>query len=82
MRRPYILIPDSVSKDTVECLQTLLHHARLGDVTGLAFTALLKRRAYIANTAGECHRDPTFARGMVAALHDQLGHRIRTGSNE
>lgn len=78
---PYILVPDNVSNDTVECLEQLLREARKGQVIGLAYAAMLKRRGYIANSAGEAFRNPTFARGMVAALDDQLAHRIRGGSS-
>jgi hypothetical protein len=37
---------------------------------------MMKRRSYVVNTAGEAHRNPTFARGMVAALDDELGKRM------
>ncbi|WHZ12092.1 MAG: hypothetical protein OJF60_002533 [Burkholderiaceae bacterium] len=75
-RRRLELIPDQVSHDTVECLETLLRYARAGDVIGIAFAAALKRRAYVADTAGECSRNPTFARGMIAALDDRLSARV------
>lgn len=81
MKPPFVLVPDTVSNDTVECLETLLDQARRGEVIGLAYTAVLKRRGYIANTAGEAHRNPTFSRGMVAALDDQLALRIRGGNS-
>lgn len=81
MKPPFVLVPDTVSNDTVECLETLLKHARTGEVIGLAFAAVLKRRAYLVNTAGEAHRNPTFARGIVAALDDQLSGRIRGGNS-
>lgn len=79
MKDPFVLVPDSVSHDTVECLKTLLEHAKSGEIIGVAYTAMLRRRGYIANTAGEAHRNPTFTRGMVAALDDQLAGRIRGG---
>lgn len=79
MKRPFVLIPDAVSNDTVECLKTLLTQARRGEVIGIAFAAMLKQRSYIVNTAGEAHNSPTFARGMVAALDDQLAGRVRGG---
>lgn len=79
MKPPFILIPDTISNDTVKCLEQLLDHAKRGDVIGIAFAAMLKRRGYIVNTAGEAHRNPTFARGMVSALNDQLGKRVRGG---
>lgn len=80
MKPPFVLIPDDISHDTVKCLESLLHKARRGEVLGLAFAAILKRRGYIVNTAGEAHRNPTFSRGIVAALDDQLAHRIREGN--
>lgn len=74
--KPYELIPDRVSTDTVECLQLLLKRAKRGEVVGLAYCAMLKQREYIVNTAGVAHESPTFARGMVAALDDSLSTRI------
>jgi len=41
---------------------------------------MLKRRGYIVNSAGEAHRNPTFSRGMLLALDDQLSTRIRGGN--
>lgn len=79
MRAPYSLIADGVSTDTIECLETLLDRARRGEVIGIAFAAMLRRRAYIVNTAGEAHRNPTFTRGMLAALNDRLGIRVQGG---
>jgi hypothetical protein len=69
---PYRLVPDNVSRDVVEALETLLEGARRGDVTGIAFACTLRKQRYITNVAGHCHRNPTFARGMVAFLSDQL----------
>jgi hypothetical protein len=79
MKPPIRLQPDSVSTDTVEAAQTLLDLAMSGECIGLAFVAQFKRRTFMVNTAGECHRNPTWTRGMVAALDDQLSHRIHAG---
>ena len=79
MKPPYVLVPDSVSHDIVQCLEELLHQARKGELIGLAYAGMIKRRGYITNSAGEAHRNPTFARGMVAALDDELSTRIRGG---
>jgi len=76
MAKPFELIPDALSADTITCLEQLLEQARNGNVTGLAFAANLKRRGYIVNTAGEARRNATFARGMVAALDDQLSRKV------
>lgn len=80
MKVPFTLVPDALSVDTVECLEQLLDLARRGQVIGLAFAAMLKRRSYIVNTAGEAHRNPTFTRGMLAALQDRLGERVQGGN--
>jgi hypothetical protein len=76
VKGPFVLVPDNVSTDTVECLQLLLRRAKRGEIIGLAYCAMLKQRAYIVNTAGVAHESPTFARGMVAALDDSLSNRI------
>lgn len=76
MRPPFRLVADTVSIDTIECLEQLLERAKRGDLIGLAFAAMLKRRRYIVNTAGVAHDSPTFTRGMVAALDDSLSNRI------
>lgn len=77
---PFILVQDQISQDTVECLEQLLTHARKGELIGIAYGAMLKRRGYIVNSAGEAHRNPTFSRGMLLALDDQLSTRIRGGN--
>lgn len=82
MRRPpYILVPDTVPHDLIECLQMLLKAAKNGELVGVAFAGMLKQRGYIVNTAGEAHRNPTFTRGMIAALDDQLSGRVRGGNS-
>lgn len=68
----YQLVRDHISRDTIEALQALLLLAQSGTVTGIAFAAVMKRRKYLVNVAGEAYRDPTFARGAVAALDDEL----------
>lgn len=79
MKPPFILVPDNVSHDTVECLRQLLDQAKKGQVIGLAYSAMLKQRAYIVNTAGAAYESPTFAMGMTAALMHQLADRTRGG---
>lgn len=74
------LLPDSVSADTVECLQTLLDRAKTGEVTGIAYAVVLKRRRYIVNTAGTARKYPTFTRGMIHALDDELSERVRAAA--
>lgn len=81
MKLPFVLVPDTISHDTVECLELLLDQARRGQVIGIAYAVMLKKRAYITNTAGEAHRNPTFSRGMIATLDDQLAGNVRGGNS-
>lgn len=77
---PYLLVPDTLSTDTVEALAALHDHAKRGQIVGLIYGCLLKRRGFIVNSAGELYRSPTFARGICAALDDSLSLRIRGGT--
>ena len=79
---PYRLVHDTVSKDVVHALETLLDYARRGELTGLAFGATFKRMRYITNVAGICAKNPTFTRGMLGALDDELAAIIHTRTPE
>lgn len=69
----YQLIADNIPReDVVEALRMLLNEAKKGEITGIAFACTLPRQRYITNVAGTCYRNPTFARGMVAFLSDEL----------
>ena len=80
MKPPYRLVPDEISPDMTEALEQMLAMAQRGELIGIAFAGMMKRRQYFVNVAGEAHRNPTFARGMVAALDDDLGRRMRNPS--
>ena len=73
----YRLVPDELSTDTVECLAALLEEAKRGKVIGIAFAAMFRGKRFIVNSAGEAFRSPVFARGMVAALDDDLREKSR-----
>lgn len=78
MRAPFVLhTAINVSKDTIECLEALLKQAKAGEVIGVAYCAMHKKRRYVVHTCGEAHRNPTFTRGMLAALDDNLSHRVQ-----
>jgi len=79
---PYRLVPDTISRDTVEALTVLLEAAKAGEVTGIAFACTLKRMRYITNVAGYCYHHPTHARGMVAFLSDQLARIVHSRDPE
>lgn len=69
---PYRLVPDNISRDTVEALTVLLEGAKAGEITGIAYACTMRRMRYITNVAGLCYKEPTFTRGMVASLNDEL----------
>ncbi len=71
------LVPNEISHDTVEALGELHRQAQAGEVTGLAYVAMRKRKGYLADTAGAAHRNPTYALGALMVLASELTHRIR-----
>lgn len=73
---PYKLVHDYISRDTLEALKALYDGARTGEVKGIAFAAMLRQNRYITNVAGLAYKNPTFARGMVGALGDELASLI------
>lgn len=76
MKRPFHLVQDGLSSDTIKALQSLLAEAESGQLIGLAYVAMYKRREYTASATGEARRNPTFTRGMLAALDDVLGEMV------
>lgn len=79
MKAPFRLVPDTVPHDVVAALKHLLHDAEQErDLFGFAYAAIYrKNRRYIVNAAGEYYRNPDYARGHVAQLHDALGKLAR-----
>ncbi len=71
------MIQATVSKDTVEALSELLHAANEGHIQGLAFAAILRGRKFLVDCAGSACTDPTLARGIVAALDDELRNMVQ-----
>jgi hypothetical protein len=70
-----VQLEGSVSHDTVQCLRSLLERAEAGEVIGVAYAAMYRRREYTVHTCGEMHKNPTFCRGAVAALSDKLSRQ-------
>jgi hypothetical protein len=71
-RTPFTLVNSVTSSDTVACLRALLSEAERGEIVGVAYCAMFRRREYSVHICGEAARSPTFTRGMVAALDDHL----------
>lgn len=76
-RKPFALIRSEVSHDTVEALEFLLHEAKRGELIGIAYGAMMRRRACIVDTAGEAHHNPLFALGVVCMLSGEISDRAR-----
>ncbi len=76
-------VPVKVRPDVVHSLEQLLQGAKAGDITGLAFAATLRGGRYVTDAAGECYDRPTYARGAIATLSDELSELIhQTDINE
>jgi hypothetical protein len=65
------------SRDTVEALSGLLEDAKRGDVLGIAFTAILKRRRMSYGITGEAYEDAILTLGQIQVLAMALQERIR-----
>lgn len=77
MTGPFRLVTRTISHDTIEALSTLLDQAKRGDLIGVAFAAMYNEGGYLVDAAGEAHKSPTFARGMIKALDDKLREILR-----
>lgn len=71
------LLRDSISRDNVEAAKIIMEAAATGDIVGTVFALQLRGRRYVVNITGQCVRDPTFARGMVGAIDDELRDLIQ-----
>jgi hypothetical protein len=65
-----------VDQGCVDALAEMLAAAKSGEVIGIAYAVMYRGRHFVVNTAGELHRNPTFARGAVAALDDELRRMV------
>ena len=79
MRPPLRLVPDGLSHDTIEAIDQIHQLAHRGRVVGIAVIVVERGRKYWVNSAGECRRSPTWTRGALADLHDELGALVRLG---
>ena len=66
------LVRTEPSPDTIHALRQLLAAALRGEVVGLAAVALSQGNRYSIDVTGDLLRRPTFARGSVQALDDEL----------
>ena len=66
------LVKATPNRGLIEKLEWLLEGAKRGEVTGIAFAASLGGMRFLTDSAGSCYEHPTFARGCVLALSDEL----------
>ena len=66
------LVEAKICEETIGALEQILAGARSGAVNGIAFAASLRDLSYITDATGYCREHPTFARGMVALLSDEI----------
>ncbi len=66
--KPFAFADDPVSHDTLKTLETLTARAKLGEVTGLAYSVTTKNKGYSANATGVLYDSPAFAIGTVVIL--------------
>lgn len=74
---PHQLVRDVISRDLREAGQQIQAAIEAGEISGLVFGASLKGRRYIVNVAGTLARDPTLARGVTAAIDDELSRMVQ-----
>lgn len=68
LRPPFKFAEEQISHDTVQALRELLGKAEKGEVIGVAYSVMNRKRSYNVCTAGELHRNPTYAMGTVLVL--------------
>ncbi|VTU36126.1 hypothetical protein E5CHR_04236 [Variovorax sp. PBL-E5] len=60
-------------QETIDALTQLLDLAIRGEVTGIAFACSVRDGSrFITNVTGRCFENPTFTRGALAFLQDQV----------
>lgn len=77
MKPPFILVPAHTPEELEDALVFMLDETRQGEMIGLAYGAMFRRRKYIVSTAGEARRSPVFALGVVNVLAAELLDRSR-----
>lgn len=70
------LLRDPISTDTIEAFAKLLEGAMEGKYVGAVIGVIRPRRRYTVHCIGDACRNPTFARGVVQAIDDELRYSI------
>ena len=72
MKPPFRLAQEMLSHDTIEALRVLLEEAERGDILGMAFVVMHKRRSFTVDATGEARRNPIWSIGALAMLDEHL----------
>jgi hypothetical protein len=74
VRKPPLLtaVSPKVSTETVQAMRRKVAESERGDLIGIAFVALYSGHEYEVEVVGETRLAPTFTRGMLCLLDDQL----------
>lgn len=75
-RAPFRLVPAGGSHETVECLRALLAQAEAGDLIGVAWVSMYRRRTWDYRACGETHRNRAWTLGMLQAFSAKLANDI------
>lgn len=70
-------MPRPPCAETVQFCENLLEAARTGFTHGVALVMARKGRSYSVEACGDFREDPTYARGAVAALDDELRELVK-----
>lgn len=70
------MVRSKPDQDLIKMLENLLDDARAGILTGMAAACVFTKNRFFTPVAGVCLDSPTFARGVVACLDDELADMI------
>jgi hypothetical protein len=67
---------DFTADDVIEALEYLLQEAKRGQIIGLTYGAMMRKRSCIVDAVGEMDRNPLSALGMLSLLQAQIAKRV------
>lgn len=76
MKPTFKFIDETISHDTIETLESLLDRAKRGEVLGIAYSVMNKKRNFNVDVTGELGRSPVFALGTLLVLMHCLLKRV------
>jgi hypothetical protein len=71
------LTGEYISNDTIEVLRDILELAERGNIIGIAFITLHKRRGYSLGWAGQADKDPVITLGALHRLLAEVNDHAR-----